>query len=621
MKFEMKNVRTMVIPDGYPSEIRIDNQSMWARKEYLYVSLGDSIAAGHNINSNWESDYGERSQYQVPGDPPTTIVPGCYTDLLYQDIKSKFGEHSVAVQSFARSGDTVANLMYKLGSSPDSEHTRVADAVKRASLVTVSIGANDVLVPALEGILDYINSGDLTTIMNKIRENMQKLRNRNYEFSYWKLLEKLTSINPEATYVFLTMYNPYKYVWLDESTSKNDYADGFLGNIMAGVPNLNLFGLSLRGYLYNDLGLKDRIDRINRMSEIAESVVTELNDLISSEINAFVAAHEIKGEIKIADAKAVFDPVPDRLVGNGMHYNDLVNMEFTRGFVATAMDWGQIWEQLNSIHTVEALIGFLSGNVIGAILNYVFNTVIVPDMDVHPEEDGHYALKRAFADVLDGWEKIPRRIITYKAGEGSGAMEPQVVMALYPDSTYAIIRTHSFSSPTTGPGYRFLQWIEDNGVFYNAGMQIQLQGNMVLTAQWTDRYPVRIWADKNLEGYTGSEETGPKEYYGVFIDDVKYNLNRIGEWNTIMVQYGKEIGIVACTNDKRVAGKCSITTSDGQTVYGGDNGEYVDANLRYGALLGGKVYATTGIEVRFVWHYKWSELASWWTATQTTFDP
>ena len=34
---------------------------------FNYVSLGDSIAAGHSINSKWESDYGTGSQFGENG--------------------------------------------------------------------------------------------------------------------------------------------------------------------------------------------------------------------------------------------------------------------------------------------------------------------------------------------------------------------------------------------------------------------------------------------------------------------------------------------------------------------------------------------------------------------------
>ena len=54
-----------------------------------YVSLGDSIAAGHTINSEWASDYGEGSQYGKNGNTSTVIVPNSYTDLIQKELKLK----------------------------------------------------------------------------------------------------------------------------------------------------------------------------------------------------------------------------------------------------------------------------------------------------------------------------------------------------------------------------------------------------------------------------------------------------------------------------------------------------------------------------------------------------
>ena len=63
-------------------KIEVDGEVKWNRTKFRYVSLGDSIAAGHSINSNWETDYGVGSQYQENGRTETVIVPNCYTDLI-----------------------------------------------------------------------------------------------------------------------------------------------------------------------------------------------------------------------------------------------------------------------------------------------------------------------------------------------------------------------------------------------------------------------------------------------------------------------------------------------------------------------------------------------------------
>ncbi|MBO5789583.1 MAG: hypothetical protein J6R40_00320, partial [Clostridia bacterium] len=134
--------------------------------DYYYVSLGDSIAAGHAINANWENDYGEKSQYGENGNVSTIIVPASYTDLISKHLKSRYGSDRVEIKSFAHSGDTVAHLMQKL------DREAVKNAIASANLVTVCIGANDVLQPALLHINEYIETGSLANAEATIATNL-----------------------------------------------------------------------------------------------------------------------------------------------------------------------------------------------------------------------------------------------------------------------------------------------------------------------------------------------------------------------------------------------------------------------------------------------------------------
>jgi hypothetical protein len=65
--FYFNKVKQVKIPQGYVQNIRADGESLWHRADvepaFRYVSLGDSIAAGHSIDSNWATDYGTESQY------------------------------------------------------------------------------------------------------------------------------------------------------------------------------------------------------------------------------------------------------------------------------------------------------------------------------------------------------------------------------------------------------------------------------------------------------------------------------------------------------------------------------------------------------------------------------
>ena len=86
---DFSRLQELKIPEGtvYKITSKNYNQVIWEKINYSYVSLGDSIAAGHRINENWETDYGRDKQYGKPGQTQTALVTNCYTDLIKRDIE------------------------------------------------------------------------------------------------------------------------------------------------------------------------------------------------------------------------------------------------------------------------------------------------------------------------------------------------------------------------------------------------------------------------------------------------------------------------------------------------------------------------------------------------------
>lgn len=373
------------IPKGSANRIRYGDKVLWSLPLARYISLGDSIAVGHAINADWEKDYGWDAQYGVDGRKETVIVPNSYTDLIRRDLAAKYNGKITAI-SFARSGDTVADLMEKL------THEAVIKAIKRATLVTICIGANDVLTPAINGIGAYLNSGAIDDLARDVETNLATLNNDSAPTSYKALFDKLIAINPKAQYVFTTIYNPYKYLWIEESTEANDYKDGFFGPLMWAIPDFpdwiggDALANAIRGAFYNTAKVQDTIHRINAIGGLAEGFVTRLNDILRNKINAYGNSN-----IMLADTKALFDTVPDRPIPADKHYNDLVNVEITRGYVVQDLDWGQFWAGVdwgNAVNNVDQIADI--------VVEAVKNKVILPDVDPHPEEYGHEVLKNSF---------------------------------------------------------------------------------------------------------------------------------------------------------------------------------------------------------------------------------
>ena len=522
-------IKAWKLPEGaVTSAKQKGSRELWNIFQQRYVSLGDSIAAGHTINEDWERNYGYASQYGENGNTSTAIVPNSYTDLIRAELANTYGAGYVKTTSFAHSGDTVADLLAKL------DHEIVRRELKKATLVTICIGANDVLQPAMLYLEDYIN-GNTDTMLSVINSNLSRLNNDSDPNSYHALLNKLYSINPNAQYVFTTIYNPYKYLWLEESTSANDYKDGFLGPLMWAIPDSlgSTLANGIRSAFLKAPAVTNLFTKINEMPIWAESFVASLNNVIKNKVAAFGKPNFI-----VADTKAVFDPVPDRTISSPKHYNDLVSVEFTRGFVIEEMDWGKFWLNtdwgsiLNNINSVASVI-----------IDSIVNEVIIPDVDPHPEWYGHYAMKCSFADAL-GWSALPRRTISFYANGGSGTMASQTVIALDNMTAYTNINDVAFTPST---GYRFTGWKDQNGVSYSNKQLIGLNGDLSLTAQWSNTYAILFKHTNHTNGVYGPDETGHKECYALWIDgEEQEDFGKFSEGSERMIYrpYGSQVGVV-----------------------------------------------------------------------------
>ena len=388
-----------------------------------YVSLGDSIAAGHTINEQWATNYGEGSQYGKNGNTETTLVPGCYTDLFKKDLEEKYGAANISVKSFARSGDTVEDLMAKL------THETVKNAIKEANIVTICIGANNVLQPAFGDLNTYIATGSLASAEAIIAQNLNNLENDSYPSSYTALFNMLYNINPKAKYIFTTIYNPYKYLWVEEGHN------GFFKPLLDTIPSMTIsindmlglpswvpslefsLGSLIKDGLLNVSYVQQFFSRVNGLSSWAETYVTALNNVIKSRINAYSNPNFV-----VAETKALFDTYPDRTGVGDVKYNDLVSVEFTRGFDFAQADWGELWRDTygdngytqywsdlawkylsfnNALPSFNVMdyVSFDINGFANDVINQVVEKVLTPDVDPHPEEEGHKALQQSFRTV------------------------------------------------------------------------------------------------------------------------------------------------------------------------------------------------------------------------------
>lgn len=526
-------VESIKTPSGYVLNIKREGMVIWNAYESRYVSLGDSIAAGQAINSDWEKDYGYSSQYGENGNTSTAIVTNAYTDLIQKDLISTYSEKKVSAKSFAHSGDTVADLMEKL------DHTIVQNTIRKANLVTICIGANDILgAVSNEHLANYITSGSLSGIESEVETNLTKLNTDSDSNSYVSLFNKLNSINPNAKYIFTTVYNPYKYLWIEESTAANDYKDGFLGPLVWAIPDSLPFDTAnwIRGALLSTSSVRLLFDRVNGLGGWVEVRVSRLNQILKSKIDNYPNAN-----FMLADTKSLFDSIPDRPISSPINYNDLVNVEFTRGYVVEDMDWGQFWDNIDFTDIVNS-IDVVATNIVTKIIN----TVIVPDVDPHPETDGQYILKRSFSNVL-GWQSLDRYTITYNANGGSGSMSVHEVVTVDGLTAYTNARNNSFGIPSEG--YYFNGWntkADGTGTSYSNGQLIGIKSNITLYAQWSNIYAI-TYKHTNHTNLYGNDETGHQECYALWIDGVEqadFGTFAEGSERVIYKPYGSSVGVV-----------------------------------------------------------------------------
>ena len=600
MKFS--KVNAVRIPGGAAKKIRHNGKVLWSPPAARYVSLGDSIAAGHMITDDWVQLYGgENSQYGKNGNTETLIIPNTYTDLIRDELMTRVGGN-VNVTSFAKSGDRVDDLMAKL------DHDVVRNAIAKADYVTVCIGANDVLEPALSHLEQYINAGDsaLAEIASIVEGNLANLANDSYAYSYRSLFDKLNAINPSAIIVFTTIYNPYKYLWLEEGEN------GFFAPVLNSIPQMSILGFEVDKLIKDSLlgasVVRTLFSRVNGLCDWAEKYVTRLNDVLREKIASFGNANFL-----VADTKAVFDSVPDRQITAPKHYNDLVNVEYTRGYNTATMDWGRLYEDSGDAGTFwwnlatkyTSWSGIDIGGLATELVTLMVEKVIVPDIDPHPETYGHHALAQSFKDTL-GWITLPRRTISFNAGSyGVGSMAEQNVIVLDGMVPYVSIKANAFASNTEG--YYFAGWKDANGTLYTNGQVAGLGGDLVLAAQWSNVYAVNVRHSFDSV-FHGSGDTGPMECYALWIEGVEQpDLGAFsGGSRMYNLPYGTNVGVIAQVDSG--SDRSYITWNDVKIAGNSDD-------ARHGFRV------TSHMDIHFQWNYWLDGLnpQSYWNCYITTY--
>lgn len=180
-----------------------------SNNEICYVSLGDSIAEGYALPDHDEKD-------------ADGFVKGSYAYMFKSNLESKYKK--VKAVNYASSGLTSQQLLDSLkdltGPELDESAKLVKSNIQQADIITISIGANDILGPATSQLVTFIASNSFNT--SGLDQGLV-----NFENNLPEIISTLRKLNSYAKLVFLNVYNPYKE-FIDVADDKKVSVQAFI---------------------------------------------------------------------------------------------------------------------------------------------------------------------------------------------------------------------------------------------------------------------------------------------------------------------------------------------------------------------------------------------------------
>lgn len=201
--------------------------AMAEETQVRYVAIGDSISSGYGLEA------------------PETEA---FSSLIAQ-------YNGYTLTNLAQAGETTVSLLAKL------ENAEMAEALSTADVITLTIGGNDMLaalfdylaettggqMTAQEILMLFMGQGenaDLTTLapllqsMTAFPQSAQATEAlASFGENFASLLAKIKGLNPDATLVVATQYNPYSHL---DGTALGGAVTGIISAFDAGVTALNL---------------------------------------------------------------------------------------------------------------------------------------------------------------------------------------------------------------------------------------------------------------------------------------------------------------------------------------------------------------------------------------------
>lgn len=151
-------------------------------KEHLdYVALGDSLAAG-------------RTPYRLEQDG--------YVDYLASRFDQS--QFNVELANYGMSGYRTTHIVNELLNPLNPKYTSIRESIRNAELVTIDIGANDLLAKLAE---IQQNPAVAPSVLTGIGENL------------YAILREIDSINPDTKVYVMGYYNPFPHYPEEQQTA------------------------------------------------------------------------------------------------------------------------------------------------------------------------------------------------------------------------------------------------------------------------------------------------------------------------------------------------------------------------------------------------------------------
>lgn len=354
------------------------NISIYAQQNNItYVAFGDSIAEGYAINMKTKTE----SEDLIGGYRKTYVsVDNCYVDLIDKELSNTY---NTSVYNYAYSGDTCQDLIDYIGefydyktdtikngnqvseSYPALTNRQIYDSVKNANIITVCIGANNVLGNAFSLMTGFLGLTSPSVTRAEIEKQLEiqilgdetkNVKGLKAEFN--ELLTILDRLNPNAYIYFTNVYNPYKVLIGDVS---------LLSMIKFMAPSFTQENLNIISEVA-DIAIGGGID------STGDNYVG-INNVIKDEIDSYNNTHS--GErFKYVQTKEIFDSKYS--VSNKLQYNEYVN---TR---PEELTFSKVSEDVN-----------IDLNDFNKSAEYIGNNYFDP----HPTYEGHKLILQAHKNI------------------------------------------------------------------------------------------------------------------------------------------------------------------------------------------------------------------------------